>query len=117
MEINQQFSADTAASHPRAVETPTCPNCHAGLLRGMRFCRSCGFRLGEGVAEYVETMRFDGTTLPTAPAPGAPTTVQTPVQATTTLAPACSRRAGVWRMRWLMWALIVMMFFSVGGAV
>jgi predicted metalloprotease with PDZ domain len=25
----------------------------------MRFCRSCGFRLGEGVAEYTETVRFE----------------------------------------------------------
>ena len=115
MEINQQFGADTAAPRPRAVETPTCPNCHAGLLRGMRFCRTCGFRLGEGVAEYVETMRFDGT-LPTAATPAAATTVQTPVQATTTLAPACRRRrSGMWRMRWLGWVLMAMMFSSAGG--
>lgn len=26
----------------------------------LRFCRNCGFRLGEGVAEYTETVRFDG---------------------------------------------------------
>lgn len=26
----------------------------------LRFCRNCGFRLGEGVAEYQETIRFDG---------------------------------------------------------
>jgi C-terminal processing protease CtpA/Prc len=25
----------------------------------MRFCRACGFRLGEGVAEFTETVRFD----------------------------------------------------------
>jgi membrane-associated protease RseP (regulator of RpoE activity) len=27
---------------------------------GMRFCRLCGFRLGEGVEEYTETVRFGG---------------------------------------------------------
>jgi S1-C subfamily serine protease len=26
----------------------------------LRFCRNCGFRLGEGLAEYNETIRFDG---------------------------------------------------------
>src|SRR5262249_3174108 len=25
---------------------------------GLRFCRNCGFRLGEGSAEYTETIRF-----------------------------------------------------------
>lgn len=28
----------------------------------MRFCRACGFRLGEGVAEFTETVRFDKAT-------------------------------------------------------
>lgn len=35
-----------------------CPNCHAEMPREMRFCRACGFRLGEGVAEFTETVRF-----------------------------------------------------------
>lgn len=26
----------------------------------LRFCRNCGFRLGEGIAEYTETVRFQG---------------------------------------------------------
>lgn len=26
----------------------------------LRFCRNCGFRLGEGLAEYTETVRFGG---------------------------------------------------------
>ncbi len=29
------------------------------MPREMRFCRACGQRLGEGLAEYVETVRFD----------------------------------------------------------
>lgn len=117
METNQQFGADTAAPRPVAVEQLTCPNCHAGLLRGMRFCRSCGFRLGEGVAEYVETMRFDGASLPVAAAHAAAPTVQTPVQPTTTLAPdACRRKSGGWRMRWLVWMMLAIMFSSGGGS-
>jgi len=34
----------------------------------LRFCRNCGFRLGEGVAEYTETIRFDGSNVPMGPA-------------------------------------------------
>jgi PDZ domain len=36
----------------------SCPNCGALMPRELRFCRSCGCRLGEGVAEYTETVRF-----------------------------------------------------------
>ncbi|HUQ31426.1 MAG TPA: PDZ domain-containing protein [Pyrinomonadaceae bacterium] len=39
-----------------------CPNCGALMPRELRFCRSCGCRLGEGVEEYTETVRFDGAT-------------------------------------------------------
>jgi membrane-associated protease RseP (regulator of RpoE activity) len=37
----------------------TCANCHSPMPSELRFCRNCGFRLGEGLAEYNETMRFD----------------------------------------------------------
>ena len=37
-----------------------CSNCHSPMPSELRFCRNCGFRLGEGVAEYTETVRFDG---------------------------------------------------------
>ena len=36
-----------------------CPNCSALMPREMRFCRSCGCRLGEGLEEYTETVRFE----------------------------------------------------------
>jgi len=35
-----------------------CGNCHLPMPRQLRFCRNCGFRLGEGPAEYTETVRF-----------------------------------------------------------
>lgn len=44
-----------------------CPSCRAPLVHGMRFCRQCGYRLGEGVEEYAETRRFSGD-IPYAPA-------------------------------------------------
>src|SRR5687767_10024132 len=42
-----------------------CSECGAPMPQGMRFCRACGHRLGEGPAEYTETVRF-----PHAPATG-----------------------------------------------
>lgn len=47
---------ETFAARAEAV---TCPNCRAELAHGTRFCRSCGYRLGEGLAEYVETVRLN----------------------------------------------------------
>lgn len=35
-----------------------CSQCGAPMPQGMRFCRACGNRLGEGPAEYTETVRF-----------------------------------------------------------
>jgi hypothetical protein len=42
----------------------TCGNCHSPMPKELRFCRNCGFRLGEGTAEYTETVRFKDGTLP-----------------------------------------------------
>src|ERR687885_311130 len=67
--------------------TVVCPTCSAQMLRGMRFCRSCGFRLGEGLDEYVETMRLDGMPQMSATPPGAPKTARAFGAATTSLAP------------------------------
>lgn len=57
----------------RETETPlepvTCPNCRTELVAGIRFCRMCGFRLGEGVEEYTATRRFDPQAPPFAPPP------------------------------------------------
>jgi hypothetical protein len=40
----------------------TCPNCHSSLPVQLRFCRACGYRLGDGSAEYTETVRLNQTT-------------------------------------------------------
>jgi S1-C subfamily serine protease len=47
-----------ANNEERAQGASNCPNCRALMPADMRFCRSCGCRLGEGVAEYTETVRF-----------------------------------------------------------
>lgn len=50
----------------RAENMVNCPSCGSALVAGLRFCRRCGYRLGEGVEEYVATQRFDAASMPTA---------------------------------------------------
>jgi len=113
-----------------------CPSCGATLVAGLRFCRMCGYRLGEGVEEYVATQRFDASSMPTtAPTPPAtdpfharqtwgPAPMQ-PVQpfgattalgqaqpegATSKLARICRPVRGVW-----LWVTIIIVILIVGG--
>lgn len=46
------------ANEADAQDINNCPNCQALMPSAMRFCRACGCRLGEGVEEYTETVRF-----------------------------------------------------------
>ncbi|HEY6231205.1 MAG TPA: PDZ domain-containing protein [Pyrinomonadaceae bacterium] len=48
-----------------------CGNCGLPMPRELRFCRNCGFRLGEGAAEYTETVRFQNAPPGTLPGSGA----------------------------------------------
>ncbi|HEY9403831.1 MAG TPA: PDZ domain-containing protein [Pyrinomonadaceae bacterium] len=124
METETERAAEkTAAS---GANPQTCPSCAAALVDGMRFCRACGYRLGEGRAEYVETVRFDqrpympataeGNQAFTAPA-GAQTTLISPA------APASPQNVSTERRRrkgrkWLAFALAFMLLVPltvVGG--
>jgi len=60
------------------TDTVTCPSCGATLVAGLRFCRMCGYRLGEGVEEYVPTQRFDPSSMPKAAPPPPATDPFTP---------------------------------------
>lgn len=51
-------AGDQTKNGANAQDVNTCPNCGALMPSEMRFCRSCGCRLGEGVEEYTETVRF-----------------------------------------------------------
>lgn len=110
----QRAQKQTAASEPQA-----CPSCSAALVDGMRFCRQCGYRLGEGMAEYVETVRFDrmadlsgmmpqqGNQGMTAGATGGQTTLITPPHAP--MAPMWKPKRG---KKWT-WMFLVIAFFVV----
>jgi hypothetical protein len=114
-------------------DTVNCPSCGATLIAGLRFCRRCGYRLGEGVEEYVPTQRFDAASMPTAaqtpPATDPFHARQTwggaaPVQpfgstsvygghqgSTSKLAKMCRTGRGGW---WL-WATIIIVLLVGGG--
>jgi len=93
---------------------------------GLRFCRNCGYRLGEGTAEYTETVRFQnghngaGVRTATAPTPNYQTNyglgggpIATPgwreMRGLRGL--RCRRMSG---MTWMFLALIIF-FFVAGG--
>lgn len=119
------------------TDTVNCPSCGATLVAGLRFCRMCGYRLGEGVEEFVATQRFDAASMPaaaTAPPPStdpfaarqtwgaAPIQPIQPFGATSALNPqpqaagwvkSCTSKRGGW---WL-WVMIVIALLIAGGMV
>lgn len=75
MSQSPEMSGKTEAE----ASVTTCGNCRTPMPAGLRFCRNCGYRLGEGSAEYTETVRFangqagpGGTQQPFAPNYAAP---------------------------------------------
>ncbi|HVS20905.1 MAG TPA: PDZ domain-containing protein [Pyrinomonadaceae bacterium] len=91
-----------------------CAQCGSPMPREMRFCRSCGNRLGEGPAEYTETVRFQNA--PTAagihgttPFYSAPMT-----QASAGTLPTYRPRRRVRGMTWI-WIALGLFFASGGG--
>ena len=90
-----------------------CAQCGSPMPKEMRFCRSCGNRLGEGPAEYTETVRLPGATTQQR---GAGTTPFYP----TFNAPMATvnpgrrrRRMGFAGTTWMWIALVA--FFGMGG--
>jgi membrane-associated protease RseP (regulator of RpoE activity) len=115
--------------------TVTCPNCRAELVAGLRFCRMCGFRLGEGVEEYTETRRFDPAAPPLAPTaqkdappppyaqPGTwqPAPMQ-PMRPLATAQPAAvqgrrwTKLFKPWRWGWVGWIVLSLVIMAAVGA-
>jgi len=94
--------SENPQEHAPVNSTPnltTCSNCHSAMPSELRFCRNCGFRLGEGFAEYTETIRFDGKNHPAASAVSAPVPVK-------------KRR----RMSGMAWIFVGLLVFFIGAA-
>src|SRR5438067_9108344 len=90
-----------------------CAQCGAPMPREMRFCRSCGNRLGEGPAEYTETVRFsDSAAAARGTSPYVPG-VTAPIASMKSA--ACATRRRRWgSMSWV-WVAIVALFVMGGG--
>src|SRR5258708_27994247 len=66
MQPQPKFSGSGSGSGDQGGAV-VCAQCGAPMPPEMRFCRTCGNRLGEGPAEYTETVRLpNGTTAPNA---------------------------------------------------
>lgn len=126
------------AERPEGVGTVICPSCRTELVAGLRFCRMCGFRLGEGVEEFTETRRFDGRTPPHAPpaeatkdAPPLNSAYQTwtaaPLAPQAPYAPVARPDSAQgwrwtnifkpWRMGWVGWVVLSLVLIVVIGLV
>jgi membrane-associated protease RseP (regulator of RpoE activity) len=113
MQPQQKLSGRTGATDQTAI---VCTQCGSPMPKEMRFCRSCGNRLGEGPAEYTETVRFPNATAANAqfnpayiPSPSAP------IASTSSRDfDRLRRRVGWGGMSWL-W-IVLAVFFVSGGA-
>jgi len=81
----------------------------------LRFCRNCGFRLGEGPAEYTETVRFQNAPPGTLPRNGA-AQFQQHQYGGMTAAPGCQMRKRQRRMSGMSWMFICLLIFFVAAA-
>jgi membrane-associated protease RseP (regulator of RpoE activity) len=133
---------DPLSGQTSGGETITCANCRATMPRQMRFCRSCGYRLGEGLAEYVETVRLPNQPQPRRgladppPKPQAETSgvkgwgpvatvahaAQAAHQATDQALSQASSQLNKWEKRrgrkrahWIVWVVIALIISSVAG--
>jgi membrane-associated protease RseP (regulator of RpoE activity) len=94
-----------------------CPNCRSSMPRGMRFCRICGFRLGEGVEEYTETVR-----LGSAPTVGAQRATPMGAGQWGAMSPAAGANLGLEKKKrkskgphWIVWVILGIIIASVAG--
>jgi membrane-associated protease RseP (regulator of RpoE activity) len=112
MQPQQKFDSSAGAGHDSG--SIACSQCGAPMPSGMRFCRACGNRLGEGPAEYTETVR-----LPNAQGTGPQYSNYTPAftapiqKQTVSGFPAKRKR----RLSGMTWVFIVIAFFFMFGGV
>lgn len=92
-----------------------CGNCNAPMPTELRFCRNCGFRLGEGSAEYTETVRFQNVPPGTLPGNGAAQFQQHQYRGMA-VSPGGQMRKRKKRMSGMSWMFIVLIVFFVAAA-
>ncbi len=85
------------------------------MPRELRFCRNCGFRLGEGTAEYTETVRFQNVPPGTLTGNGAAQFQQYQYRGMA-VSPSGPMRKRKKRMSGMSWMFIVLIVFFVAAA-
>lgn len=109
---------------PQAEQGEPCPSCRAMMPKGMRFCRLCGFRLGEGVEEYTETVRFNGQKTGQATSNPGTNSQTTPFGAQDwgAMTPAGASQVALGKKKpkskgphWIVWVILAVIIFSVAG--
>lgn len=87
------------------------------MPKELRFCRNCGFRLGEGSAEYTETVRFQNVPAGAIPGnsafPGAGYTPPGSLTASTA-GPVKKRRRRLSGMTWMFLGLLIFFIAAAG---
>ena len=95
----------------------TCGNCRSPMPRELRFCRNCGFRLGEGSAEYTETVRFQNAPPGTFPGNSSANFPHGFAGGPMSVSPGGHIRKRRRRMSGMTWIfLCLLIFFITGGA-
>jgi predicted metalloprotease with PDZ domain len=85
------------------------------MPRELRFCRNCGFRLGEGSAEYTETVRFQNVPPGTLPRNGA-AQFQQHQYGGMAVSPGGPMRKRKKRMSGMSWMFIGLLIFFIAAA-
>ncbi|HVS82356.1 MAG TPA: PDZ domain-containing protein [Pyrinomonadaceae bacterium] len=107
MQPQQHFSG------PDQNGAVVCAQCGAPMPKEMRFCRACGNRLGEGPAEYTETVRLPNAQTATGVSATTPF-YGAPMAQPDSSAVYYPRRRRMRGMTWL-WVAIAIFFASGGG--
>ena len=95
----------------------TCGNCRAPMPKELRFCRNCGFRLGEGVAEYTETVRFQDVPAGTFAGNNSANSFPRGAGGPIAFSPSGKLRKRRRRMSGMTWMFLgLLIFFIAGGA-
>src|SRR5712664_1771780 len=96
----------------------TCGNFTSTMPTDLRFCRNCGYRLGEGSAEYTETVRFQNVPPGTSYANGPASPFPPYAAPVGTMAAATGRkiRKRCGRMSGMTWMFLGLLIFFIAAA-
>jgi len=112
MQPQQKFSGSGPGSGDQSGAI-LCAQCGSPMPPEMRFCRSCGNRLGEGPAEYTETVRLPNSAGAAGTSPFYPS-VNAPLARKIGRDYPRRRRLGFSGMTWI-WIVLGLFFASGGG--